>query len=70
MKRVFCETTKKRYFPTMLHAEIRAESMAKHLPQPLYAYQCPHCDGWHLTKSPNFETILQINLIKPTPCND
>ena len=56
-----CEATGKKSFPSLLHAETRALFIKSELP--LYGYKCPKCDAWHLTKQPDFQTILEINLL-------
>jgi DNA-directed RNA polymerase subunit RPC12/RpoP len=64
-KKLRCPHSGKKRFPTMLHAEIRAEFLQRD--PPLYSYHCAHCGDWHLTRQPNFETILQMNLLRPFP---
>lgn len=59
-KKIRCSESGKKSFPTMWHAEIRAAQIQ--IDTPLYAYRCPHCAAWHLTKQPVFETILLTNL--------
>lgn len=58
----FCPTTGKKVFPTRLHAEIRILDIERQAGYPFYSYQCPHCHKWHLTKRPNFEALILINL--------
>lgn len=42
-----CE--RKRFFPT--DTEARAAGSIARCSKPLYTYQCPNCNGWHLTSS-------------------
>jgi hypothetical protein len=57
-----CATNGKVRFPTRLHAEVRILSVEKESGVPFYSYECPYCCGWHMTKSPNFQAILEHNL--------
>ena len=64
-----CQATGKVQFPTRLHAEVRILSVEKQAGIPFYSYECPLCGWWHMTKTPNFEAILEHNLhTKTTLC--
>ena len=64
MKKFLCPETKKRRFPTQLHAEIRLVSVQKKVDVPLYTYPCKHCGGWHFTKLLDFVRLIELHLGK------
>lgn len=57
-----CQSTGKVQFPTQMHAEIRILSVEKEAGHPLYSYECPECGYWHMTKTPNFEALIEHHL--------
>lgn len=61
-KTEICETSGKKVFPTRLHAEVRILDIERDAGFPFYSYLCPHCDRWHLTKTPSFEALILLHL--------
>lgn len=61
-KKMQCPVTKKKKFPTKLHARIQTINIEHRCGKVLYAYKCPHCKSWHLTRKIQFTELLEINL--------
>lgn len=57
-----CPENGKKKFPTAIHARIRAEFIHKKGGPYLYAYLCPHCESYHLTREIKFTELIAINL--------
>ena len=45
---------KKRYF-SRYEAELAIDACEEHGTTGLRAYECPYCNGWHLTSKPEYE---------------
>lgn len=59
-----CETTGKRKYDSQEHAEVMSGYLPARFPNrdnvsTLRAYQCEHCDSWHLTHKPK-ERLYEI----------
>lgn len=62
MTKHLCPVTRKKRFPTKLHAEIRLVFVQKRIEVPLYTYRCEHCEGWHFTKQVDFLKLIDLHL--------
>lgn len=51
--RSYCDFHKKTRYETRKIAARRAKIHGKNHKRKLYVYQCPACNGWHLTKKNN-----------------